>query len=50
MLWELAHSARAHKISTAVQLEAATSSAAIETLRGQLPEGELILYVRRLDG
>jgi len=46
MEWSLAHRPRNTYDHTEVTLEASSGGAAIEQLRGTLPEGELILYVR----
>jgi hypothetical protein len=48
MRWNLTHRSPAAEEATSVEVEADTSSAAIDALRARIPEDHQILYVRRV--
>ena len=48
MLWDLAHRTRDAAESAPARVEAASSLAAIEQLRGEIPDDHLVLYVLRV--
>jgi hypothetical protein len=48
MRWNLAHKPAGTEDVTFVDVEAEGSRAAIDTLRAQIPENHVILYVRRV--
>lgn len=48
MLWELAHATRADETATTVEVDAASSYAAIERVRATIPSGHIVLYVREI--
>jgi hypothetical protein len=45
MQWELAHRPRGVYNATTVTIDAPSGWAAVEQLRAQIPEGDLVLYV-----
>lgn len=45
MMFEMAHRPRGTYEHTVVKREAATPWAAVEALRTEIPEGELVLYI-----
>lgn len=46
MLWELAHATRADETATTVEVDAASSYAAIERVRATIPPGHIVLSLR----
>ncbi|WP_316302838.1 hypothetical protein [Clavibacter michiganensis] len=49
MTYELAHRPRTESSAELVTVEASSSWAAVEQLGPRIPDGHVILYVRRLD-
>jgi hypothetical protein len=50
MQYELAHRPRADQPGERITVNAATSAAAVTAARAQIPEGNVLLYVRGLSG
>ncbi|UDM15403.1 hypothetical protein LHJ48_15710 (plasmid) [Clavibacter michiganensis subsp. michiganensis] len=49
MTYELAHRPRTESGAKLVTVEAPSSWAAVEQVKAKIPDGHVILYVRRLD-